>query len=406
LRKNGRLSKDLFALILATLVADLGFGIVIPSLPGYVTGILGAKTHLLGMIISIFALFNALFKVPMGALSDRYGRKPMIVGGLVVSALAPVLMTVIRVPLLFLPIRALDGMGNAAIFPAANALITDTTEANERATAMSAVSTASFVGSGAGPVIGGLIYAATNSYLAPFYVSAGLILSGALIALFTLSEPAARSDQPPLRLLLPRDDLLRQMREATAALRRRPMLQTLLRINFLLLFGLGLLLPTFILYIQNFLGFSPQIIGVVFTVSTFVSLFALLGGGRLADRIGRRIPIVAGLAMLALSFVSVLIIRTPLQLIAVASVSGIGGAILLPALLARLSELCPDNSRGAVLGFIGTVQGFGLVLGPTVGGWLWDSFDPRAPFLLCCFLIVAALILAVEGINDVPARAG
>lgn len=406
MRKNGHIRKDLIALIIATLVADLGFGIIIPSLPGYVTEILGANTKLLGMIISIFALFNALFKVPMGVLSDRYGRKPMIVGGLIVSALAPFLMTVIRIPLLFLPIRALDGMGNAAIYPAANALITDTTEANVRATALSAVSTASFIGSGAGPVIGGFIFGFTQSYAAPFYVSAFFILSGALIAIFALTEPIGVRETTPLRVNLSWDDFARQMREASDSLRKCPALLALLRINFLILFGLGLLLPTFILYIQNILGFPPQVIGVVFTVSTFVSLFALLAAGRLADRIGRRIPLLTGLVMLAASLITVLLIRTPLQLIVTASVSGIGGAMLLPALLARLSEVCPDTGRGTMLGFIGTVQGFGLVIGPLVGGWLWDGFDPRAPFVFCSLLIIAALILAVEGVTDAPVQAG
>ena len=99
-------------------VAELGFATVIPLLPLYLRGRLGASATLIGVVVATFAAVETVFKTTWGSLADRIGSRPVIVGGLLLSSTAPVLMTLVRSAWFFVPLRLIDGMGSAALWPA------------------------------------------------------------------------------------------------------------------------------------------------------------------------------------------------------------------------------------------------------------------------------------------------
>ena len=106
-------------------VAELGFATVVPLLPLYLKERLGASAALVGAVVATFAAVETIFKTTWGTLADRVGRRPVIVSGLLLSSTAPIIMTILRSAWLFIPLRLVDGMGSAALWPVAAASIAD-----------------------------------------------------------------------------------------------------------------------------------------------------------------------------------------------------------------------------------------------------------------------------------------
>ena len=124
-------------------LAQLGFATVIPLLPLHLTERLGASVKLVGFVVASFALVETVLKTAWGSVADRLGRRPMIIGGLIVSSVAPLIMSVLQTAWVFVPLRIIDGAGSSALWPAASAIIADTTPPARRATAASCASSSS-----------------------------------------------------------------------------------------------------------------------------------------------------------------------------------------------------------------------------------------------------------------------
>ena len=144
----------LLRLALLALLAELGYAIIVPTLPLYLSEGLRAPDRLIGWVVTAFAVVETVLQGPFGALGDRIGRKPLIVGGLALSALTPLLMSFIRAPLLFIPLRALDGGGSAALWPAVLATVGDDVGEADRATGMALFNVTYMIGLGLGPPLG------------------------------------------------------------------------------------------------------------------------------------------------------------------------------------------------------------------------------------------------------------
>ncbi|MCX7022288.1 MAG: MFS transporter, partial [bacterium] len=126
--RNVKVNRNYILLIAAIFAAELGYGIVIPALQLYSTKVLGATVGLVGVAIAAFPFTNTFLKIFGGSLSDRFGRRLMIIIGLTISCLSPLLLSLINVSWLiwlYIPIRAMDGTGNSVIWPAANAMVAD-----------------------------------------------------------------------------------------------------------------------------------------------------------------------------------------------------------------------------------------------------------------------------------------
>src|SRR3990170_3609800 len=167
-------------------LAELGFATVIPLLPLHLTERLGASVKMVGFVVAAFALTETILKTAWGSVADRLGRRPMIITGLVVSSIAPLLMSVLRQAGLFTPLRVIDGAGSSALWPAASAIIADTTPPHRRATAMGALNMFFLAGLAFGPTLGLFVVGFSGSYTAGFYTAAIILLVAAVVAAFTL----------------------------------------------------------------------------------------------------------------------------------------------------------------------------------------------------------------------------
>jgi MFS family permease len=387
----GGIDRGLLRIAAIVGVAELGFATVVPLLPLYLKERLGASATLVGLVVATFAAVETLFKTTWGSVADRIGRRPVIIWGLVLSSIAPVLMTLLRSAWLFVPLRLIDGMGSAALWPAAAAVMADRTTGAGRATAMGTLNMFFLSGLALGPSLGLFVSGFTGSYRVGFYLASALLLGAAMLAARFFPEgehgPDSAHHQAPGAWA---GGLLRGIRQS-------PLLLSMLFVAFIQMFGVGLLAPILVIYAHEVVQLSDQLIGTLFLVIVLGVAIASVPGGRMADRVGRPRAVMWGMAMASVGmWLLPLAGRGNLAILGVAALL-LGGsyAVSSPAWLALMSEAAPRGSTGMVMGASETAQGAGLVIGPLLGGVLYDSLGPQIPFVASAALLTAGAALAI-----------
>ncbi len=372
-------------------LAELGFATVIPLLPLYLKERLGASVTLIGGVVSTFAAVETLCKTLWGELADRVGRRPVVVGGLLLSSLAPILMSVLRVPILFVPLRLVDGTGSAALWPCAAATIADRAQTGHRAAAMGTLNMFFLSGLALGPSLGLFVAGFFGGYRTGFYLASALLLAAAGAALLVYRDglPSARPS--------PDRSERRGLASIVQAVRLSPLLPAMLLIAFVQMVGVGLLAPILVIYAREVVGLSTPVIGSVFLIMVLAVAVASVPGGRLADRVGRARMVVWGMALASAGmWLLPLAGRGNLPVLGVAALL-LGGsyAVSSPAWLALMSETTPPGRTGLVMGASETAQGAGLIIGPALGGFLYDHAGPGIPFVASAVLLSVGMVLAI-----------
>lgn len=390
-----RIDRSLLRVAAVVGVAELGFATVVPLLPLYLKAHLGASATLVGVVVATFAAVETVFKTSWGSIADRIGRRPVIIWGLVLSSAAPVLMTLLRSAWLFVPLRLVDGIGSAALWPAAAAVMADRTTGGGRATAMGTLNMCFLTGLALGPSLGLFVSGFTGSYRWGFYLASALLLAAALLAARVFRESEHGPDRGP-----------HQSPQQWAGgffhgIRQSPLLLAMLRVAFIQMFGVGLLAPILVIYAHEIVQLSDQLIGTLFLVIVLGVAIASVPGGRMADRIGKPRTVMWGMVMASVGmWLLPLAGRGNLAILGVAALL-LGGsyAISSPAWLALMSEAAPRGSMGMVMGASETAQGAGLVIGPVLGGILYDAAGPQIPFVASAVLLTTGAVLAIGALR-------
>jgi MFS family permease len=388
-------------------LAELGFATVVPLLPLHLTERLGASVKLVGFVVAAFALTETILKTAWGSVADRLGRRPLIMTGLLVSSVAPLLMSVLRQAWLFVPLRVIDGAGSSALWPAASAIIADTTPPYRRATAMGILNMFFLAGLAFGPALGLYVVGFSGSYAAGFYLAAITLVAAAVVAAFTLRGlgqthlPPSDVDVVGYHGSAPNPELEAVVEET----RRVPLLGVMLIVAFVQMFGAGLLAPILVIYAKRIVGLSEQMIGTLFLVLMLAVALASLLAGHLADRWGKMRSVSLGMVLGSLGLW--LLPLTPhLGLLAASAVLlGVSYALSTPAWHALVSELAPPGRVGLAMGASQTAQGLGLVLGPLLGGLMWDTLGHQSPFLGAAAFLTAGTVVLLSAMHRL-ARGG
>ncbi|MGQ0550997.1 MAG: MFS transporter [Armatimonadota bacterium] len=386
-------------------IGQLGFATVIPLLPLYLTERLGASVKLVGVVVATVALVETFFKTAWGGVADRRGPRPVMIAGLILSSIAPLVMSVLRVPILFVPLRLVDGLGSAALLPAAATAIADATTPDRRATGMAVLNMFFLIGLGLGPVLGLLVAGFAGDFRAGFYLASALLAAAAVLAVF-MFPLGRRRVHPDAQVGYHTTLHPAGLRAVVAVLRLSPLLASLYLVAFVQMFGVGLLVPIAAIYAKRVAGLSEQAISVVLFAVVMAVALASVPAGRLADRVGKMRLIVAGLVPGTLGMWLIPFSERLWLLIVAGALLGVSYALWAPAWMALISELAPAGNLGLAMGASETVQGLGLVLGPLLGGLLWDALGPRAPFIASAAVLTIGTIIAARTIRSERVPAG
>ena len=223
---------------------------------------------------------ETLLKYPMGALADKYGPRRFVIGAMTVCSISPILMTafgyLFKSYWPFIPLRAVDGLAAAALWPAMSALMSRAVPREAKATAMSVFNAAYVLGLAIGPAAGLLLghYLGTNLYVFPF--TAGVMMIGLGLAL--------KSIPPETQDIEIHGESLG---EETAVLRGRPMLLRMMGLYALSQVGVGIMAPTVFIYIDKQFGITQADLPRLLPLPALLVLAVAIPLGRLPDKIGQ-----------------------------------------------------------------------------------------------------------------------
>jgi MFS transporter, DHA1 family, tetracycline resistance protein len=388
--KEERTPRIRLAILFLTVFVDLvGFGIVLPLLPFYADRF-GASGTQIAVLVFSYSAAQLLLAPIWGRLSDRYGRRPILIIGLLGSAVSYVVFAFAGSILALLLSRIMAGVGGANI-PVAQAYIADITPPEKRAGGMGLIGAAFGLGFIFGPAIGGLL--APIAPEAPGLAAAGLCSVNAVLALFFLPESLSREERASRSRASaspgPRQSGNRK--EELALVFQNPEFLQVLILSFLFTAAFSAMHPVFPLFVEDRLGLGERGVGWLFTFMGLIS--AIMQGGvvrLLAPRIGERglvrlcaIPFAVGLLLIGLA-PNLGVLLAALTLLAI----GFGGT--LPSLVSLLSRAAPEEIQGGSLGIGQSVGALARVAGPLLGGLMWDLSGPASPF-------VAGSVLAAVG---------
>jgi MFS family permease len=361
--------KELILAALAGTIAVMGLGFIIPLFPIYVTQ-KGATNFQLGLIVSGFTISQFLVQPFFGGLSDRFGRKLFMVGGLacygVVASLYILADTLSHVFL----IRLLHGVGAGMIWPALAAFVIDQAPMERRGETMGFLSSMEMFGFAVGPLLGGTLYSLGGMDL-PFLGCSILAFLGAgLIWRMIQEKPSA-----------PRSVGARFLERYGFAALRLPDIRLLCLVGLGEAFVWGMII-TLLPVMASGLGVPPGKIGWLFSAYFILFIFLQWPMGRWSDRHGRKMPILIGMSIYALAVFLLSLGGSLLYLLLVLAVAGAGLGIYSPSVRVAVADLTSEKVRGASMGVFFTTRMLGFFLGPNVGGLMADRFGTGFPFLV------------------------
>lgn len=389
-RTSGRSSRSPLPLMALTVFIDItGFGVILPLLPFWAEK-LGATPFEVGLILTMYAAAQFLCTPLLGALSDRYGRRPVIIGSLVIEAASFALTALAGTLPVLLLARFIGGIG-ASNIGSAQAVVADVTPPEGRARGMGLVGAAIGMGFVVGPAIGGVL-AAGGAEL-PFWVAMGIALVNALLVLWLLPETRARGATA---------ETVTEERASVAGLftawrevLQAPAITRLILINLLFTLAFTAMEAVFPLFTQREFHWGATENGYVFTY-VGVIIVLMQGGlvGQLVRRAGEQRLMVAGLALLAVGLL-LLPFSTGLALLLVAlAILSIGEGAVTPTSSALLSLATQAETQGRTLGLAQSAAGLGRILGPLAAGALF-AVGMGLPFLAGGALVVVAALVAL-----------
>lgn len=378
----------------------LGFGIVIPVLPLYAEHF-GATPLQIGWLVGIFSLVQFLFAPMWGKLSDRFGRRPVLLIGVAGTVAGYLLMGLAQTVTVLIIARAIDGIAGANI-GAAQAYLADISAPENRAKAMGMMGAAFGLGFVFGPALGGWATVFFQSYAAPMYIAAGLAAVNFLFVLFCLPESRVPGAAPRREPLFP--NLLSHVQRGTY-------LRTLAG-YFFSIAGFSMMTTVFSLMLLHRFGLDAAHAAYIFAGVGIIGV-VIQGGliGRLVRRFGEAPLAFAGCVFTGAGLLGLALSRNIPEMLAATVLVGVGNSLLMPTMSSLASRSADEAWQGRALGVMQSGGSLARWLGPLFAGLLLALQQGQGPYALWPLAASAGVLLVATGVvlslrNRPPAQSG
>jgi MFS transporter, DHA1 family, solute carrier family 18 (vesicular amine transporter), member 1/2 len=353
-------------------------GLIAPLLPE-IEQRTGASEAALGASLAVYAVPIVLLSLPLGRAADAIGRRSLLIGGLLLTAAGSALIALSDSLALLMAGRAVQGIGSAASWIAALAVVSDLAPPGRRGESIGLALAATSIGSIAGPALGG-VTADLLGFAAPFLIVCGFsaVLALAVATVFPHEDRRARSPSPAWGTIL----------RATRS--RIGVVATAITLGGAGVLGLVELVAP--LDLDARLGLSSSAIGLLFALSIAVDAPLAPIGGRWGDRRGRRGPAVAGLALLAMSVGLLAVFAGTLGAALALALFGAGFSLAFSAAVPWLDEAFGELERGLGYGVLNLLYAAGYAFGPLIGGALLEVASADVAYLLTAALLAAGAV--------------
>ena len=375
------MTRPLLIIFLTIFVNLVGFGIIIPLLPFYAVTF-GASPFVIGLLFAVFSLCQLVAAPLLGDLSDRRGRRPVLIFSLVGTVVSFVMLALAHTVWMLFFARIVDGLSGGNI-STARAYVADITEPKDRARAYGLIGAAFGLGFILGPALSGML--AGVSYTAPIWAAAAITLVAAVMAWMWLPETVHRAQAGtgnPLRSL--------------PALLHRPLIRRVLAIDFIYWLAFAVFQTTLSLFAALRFHFGPVETGYLF--AAFGLLGAIIQGGfirHVVHRLGDKPTFLTGLAFGTFGLIAVAAAHSvgtfALALVPVAIGMGFGH----PTMSSLVSLVARGDEQGRVQGSASAVESLGRTIGPIWGNASLQHLGESTPYISAAGLLLATLLLTV-----------
>lgn len=390
-------------LVVTAFLNTMGFGVLSPVLPFIVQRYISDQHSLatvVGWLVASYALCQFIAAPGLGILSDRYGRRPLLLICLLGSAVGYVLFGLGGALWVLFLARIIDGLtgGNTSIL---FAYIGDISAPEERARYFGLFGAAAGLGFIVGPLIGG--FASQISYSAPVYLAAAIFIANSIWGYFNFPE-SLRKEHRATRASLAELNPLKQLRSVFAL----PQVRWLLLATFFFAFPFAVFASISTVLVKDSLGWSPVGIGLIyFAVGVGDILMQGVLMGRLLPIFGEVKLAIAGLvcemiAYLLIGFIAV--VPSPLFLWAGILVYIVGSGLIEPSLGGLISRAAGPGQQGIVQGGSQSMGSLARILGPLYGGVLYARFGHASPYWSGALIVGLAILATGLSSPSIPAH--
>jgi MFS family permease len=408
-------ARQTIVLITSIFIFTLGFGIIIPILP-YYTKSVGATAFDLGLLLATFSFLQFFCGPFWGKISDKVGRKPVMMAGLLGFAIA---FTIIGfsggmqhgLSMMYLAV-IIGGSFSAGILPAALAFIADITRSRERARLMGLMGAATGIGLILGPFISSVL--SVFGLSAPFFVAASISIITMIAGYALLPESVSQE-----RRLNAKDVMLPLFVAGMVKDTFAQMLSALwtpvgvfLAVTLIISFAIAGFEGTFAYFIMDRFGLTsevspvqifnstvsltgPNVMGIVFALMGAVSVLCQgLIVGRAIEYLKVEKVILIGLFICAAGLLLMLVARDLGSLILYICVISVGSGLIFPCLNTVVSERTDENNQGVVMGIMGSYGNFGRILGPPIAGYTY-GLNLNLPYFISAAIMAFSSIAII-----------
>lgn len=385
----------LLMISISTVLVMLGQGVVTPVLPLYATQF-GVSVAAVGLTFSMFALARLFLNVPAGILSERYGRRMLLISGPLIIFFGMVGSGLAQNFGELLAWRFVAGAGSALYMTGAQIYLADISDEHNRGRFMGTNQGALLLGVSLGPVVGGFT-AEFWGLRAPFFLVGAAALIATVYAYFRLPETRGLSQPTPAETATPAAK--READRAWLRMVRSPSFIAVSIVTMAIFFTRAAsrqnLLP---LLAADRFGLSAGDLGVLFTSVAFINLLLIIPASWLADRFGRKWAIVPSGLVVATGLLMLAGAQSVFMLWVSSTVIAAGTALAGPAPAAYAADIAPPNARGLAMGLYRTTGDVGFVAGPPLLGlivgvssfaWGLGANAALITFAVLFFLVVA-----------------
>ena len=380
-------NRNLLILSLTLIVVMLGFGMVIPIFPFYIDK-LGAGGSALGLLVATAALTELIFGPVWGSVSDRAGRKPILMIGVLGYGLSLLFFGLATELWMLFVARALSGIVSSATLSTAMAYIGDSTTKEERGGGMGALGAAAGLGVILGPGIGGWL--AGDSLSTPFFIGAAMSLVSVLLIALLLPETLP----PEARTRATSKISLGNWRGLRQAVSKGSPIRFLLFLAFFVTFGTANFESIFGLFMLDRHAYGPEQVGAILAVVGFV---ALIGRGLLTGLVtkwwGEPNVILASLLAGSTGFVLLLLAQSDAAVLITTGFFVLTTTFLRPSIHSLTSQRA-TLGQGAAMGLSNSAVSLGRVIGPVWAGAIFD-LNPNYPYICGAAILLLGFVMSV-----------
>lgn len=374
-------NKKIFTvLFISAMATSVGIGIIIPILPLYAKS-MGANGTLIGLVFSSFAISKTIVNPFIGRMSDRIGKKPCILSGLMLFTLVAVFFTLARNTYDLIGIRLFMGIANAMVVPIVGAYVGELAKQDNEASYMAVFNISVLAGFGIGPLAGGILSERFGTNAAFWAMAIATIFALMAVILFLPSKDPHIDSQP--------------ISNPLGRLFAIPRLRGLILLNFINTIGVGgimVFLP--ILTQKNHI--TKTEIGILISIIFSLTGILQLPMGRLIDRSSNKRAFI----LTGATFSIIALIMLPLAInfwgyLMIGIFSACGGAISAPASYAIIIRDCREIGLGFSVAMFDSVQAAGFIIGPLLSGIIMDILGIDAVF----FFTAAVYLIGIWFFN-------